>query len=381
MWQPAGLALRRYTPAAVPLQAARRSGVPAAAVRRGPRGGGGGAGGGSSVSDGLISVLRDELKVEKERYRTPEEVLAGPPNGFELDDAPHSNSITLSRSFGGEARRRRRRHLYAVAVCCLLLRRRRGAGCEGGSVLHGSRRRAPRGRACSMHTTQQRNHAIHTQSNPIRSNHMHPINQSTPTQGEDVYVEVDLDEQQAAEDDWVRRLLRIWGCRERWSMYGEGGGRGRRGMAAARGPGGGERGASSNRPPPASPPCPVPLTPSRTCLARETATTKPCNKQDEDEDDDEDDAFAPPPVVFTVTVSKGDAMIGFKCLGGGDALRITHVELDDSPQGEGEEEQYTPYTGPVFDELDDTLQQAFVDYLDERGAQKGACRVVFCCSA
>jgi len=62
------------------------------AARRGSQG---------SVSDGLINVLRDELKVEKERYRTPEEVMAGPPNGFELEDTPNSNSITLTRSFNG----------------------------------------------------------------------------------------------------------------------------------------------------------------------------------------------------------------------------------------------------------------------------------------
>lgn len=64
-----------------------------------------------SVADGLISVLKDELKVEKERYRTPEEVMAGPPNGFELEDTPHSNNITLARSFnGGRAGGRGRAH-------------------------------------------------------------------------------------------------------------------------------------------------------------------------------------------------------------------------------------------------------------------------------
>ena len=56
-------------------------------------------------------------------------------------------------------------------------------------------------------------------------------------------------------------------------------------------------------------------------------------------------------------------MMGFKCVGGGDYVRITHVELDDA----GGDEQFTPYTGPVFDELDETLQQAFMDYLDVRG--------------
>ena len=88
--------------------------------------------------------------------------------------------------------------------------------------------------------------------------------------------------------------------------------------------------------------------------------------QDEDEDDDED-GYASTPVVFAVTVSKGDTSLGFKCVAGDDVVRVTHVELDDS----GEGDQFVPYTGPVFDELDETLQQAFVDYLDERGAPGG----------
>lgn len=83
----------------------------------------------------------------------------------------------------------------------------------------------------------------------------------------------------------------------------------------------------------------------------------------EEEDEEEEEGYTPTPVVFTVTVSKGDAMMGFKCVGGGDYVRITHVELDDT----GDADQFLPYTGPVFDELDETLQQAFVDYLDERG--------------
>lgn len=56
-------------------------------------------------------------------------------------------------------------------------------------------------------------------------------------------------------------------------------------------------------------------------------------------------------------------MMGFKCVSGGDYVRITHVEIDDT----GSNDHFAPYTGPVFDELDETLQQAFTDYLDERG--------------
>lgn len=56
----------------------------------------------SPVSEGLSTVLKDELKVEKERYRTPDAVLDGPPSAYELEDRPNSNVLLLSRSFGGE---------------------------------------------------------------------------------------------------------------------------------------------------------------------------------------------------------------------------------------------------------------------------------------
>lgn len=56
----------------------------------------------SPVSQGLITVLKDELKVEKERYRTPEAVMDGPPSGFELQDRPNSTVLLLARSFGEE---------------------------------------------------------------------------------------------------------------------------------------------------------------------------------------------------------------------------------------------------------------------------------------
>jgi hypothetical protein len=110
--------------------------------------------------------------------------------------------------------------------------------------------------------------------------------------------------------------------------------------------------------------------------AHQRALTPPLHIQypqtpKEEYEEDEDEGFAPTPVVFSVTVSKGDALMGFKCVGGGDYVRVTHVELDDA----GEAANYTPYSGPVFDELDETLQQAFVDYLDERGGRLLAGRV------
>lgn len=54
------------------------------------------------MAQGLITVLKDELKVEKERYRTPEAVMDGPPSGFELQDRPNCTVLLLARSFGDE---------------------------------------------------------------------------------------------------------------------------------------------------------------------------------------------------------------------------------------------------------------------------------------
>lgn len=56
----------------------------------------------SPVSEGLSTVLKDELKIEKERYRTPDAVLEGPPSGYELEDRPNSNVLLLTRTFGAE---------------------------------------------------------------------------------------------------------------------------------------------------------------------------------------------------------------------------------------------------------------------------------------
>jgi hypothetical protein len=164
----------------------------------------------------VLQVLKDELKIEKERYRTPDAVLEGPPGGFELEDRPHSNVLLLSRSHGSE----------------------------------------------------------------------------------EIYVEIDLDAQQdEAEDDDAAALL--------------------------------------------------------------------------DEDGEEAGTRSLPPVAFSVNVVKGRAALGFSCQTDGEAVMISHVSLNDSaadsPDDEDEEDDLMPYTGPLFTELDDTLQQAFSDFLEERG--------------
>jgi hypothetical protein len=158
------------------------------------------------VMEGLCTVLKDELKVEKERYRTPDAVLEGPPTGYELEDRPQSNVLLLTRAYGDE----------------------------------------------------------------------------------EIYVEVDLDHQKQDDEDEE-------------GMY----------------------------------------------------------------EDEEDELNELPPVTFLVNVVKGDRVLGFSCETQGENIVITHVSLNDS--GADDEEEFMPYTGPVFTELDDTLQQAFTDYLEERG--------------
>eukprot|EP00878_Enallax_costatus_P002422 GHUV01002599.1.p1 GENE.GHUV01002599.1~~GHUV01002599.1.p1 ORF type:complete len:236 (+),score=57.93 GHUV01002599.1:175-882(+) len=164
----------------------------------------------SPVLEGLSTVLKDELKIEKERYRTPDALLEGPPSGYELDDKPNSNMLLLSRSFGGE----------------------------------------------------------------------------------EIYVEVEL-ESQADSDEY----------------------------------------------------------------------------SDVADDEEEDEESYLPPVRFIVNVVKGDKGLAFTCETNGREITITQVSLNDTADEEAEDDDsnFVPYTGPMFDELDDTLQQAFIDYLEERG--------------
>ncbi|KAF8059682.1 ATG11 [Scenedesmus sp. PABB004] len=68
-------------------------------------------------------------------------------------------------------------------------------------------------------------------------------------------------------------------------------------------------------------------------------------------------------VAFNVTVTRGDAALVFECISDGTYVDIRHVSLE--PAGGLESE--TAFTGPVFGELDDELQAAFRQYLQERG--------------
>lgn len=129
----------------------------------------------------------------------------------------------------------------------------------------------------------------------------------------------------------------------------------------------------------------------------------------EGEDDDEEEGTLQDTnaIHFTVTVLKPEQglQLVFDCESNGEYMSIIHLAFEDvietaaaeaaaaavasGPQqrsvrsmlfsmgddGDREEEEMMDledkkdprYTGPVFDELDDTLQQAFIDYLEERG--------------
>lgn len=88
-----------------------------------------------------------------------------------------------------------------------------------------------------------------------------------------------------------------------------------------------------------------------------------------DEDDDGDDDEQSSPVRFTVTVSKAGKTITFACyseygLAKVDGVSTTHL----SPQSVHETMGTLPkveYQGPVYTELSEDLQEAFVTYLQE----------------
>lgn len=94
---------------------------------------------------------------------------------------------------------------------------------------------------------------------------------------------------------------------------------------------------------------------------------------DLEEDEEEDEGSALPPVQFIVNVTKGDKGLAFNCQTSGREVTITQVSLNDiaAAEADGDDESsFVPYTGPMFEELDDTLQQAFIDYLEERGVNR-----------
>lgn len=68
-------------------------------------------------------------------------------------------------------------------------------------------------------------------------------------------------------------------------------------------------------------------------------------------------------VFFNVSVVKGDNALVFECESDGEFVEIRHVSYEPKDGVESE----AAYTGPVFEELDDSLQDEFLAYLSDRG--------------
>ncbi|GLI63410.1 hypothetical protein VaNZ11_006376 [Volvox africanus] len=68
-------------------------------------------------------------------------------------------------------------------------------------------------------------------------------------------------------------------------------------------------------------------------------------------------------VAFNVSVLKDGKMLVFECESDGSSVNINHVSLEPKEGLTSE----SMYSGPVFDELDDSLQRNFSTFLEERG--------------
>jgi len=108
--------------------------------------------------------------------------------------------------------------------------------------------------------------------------------------------------------------------------------------------------------------------------------------EDEDEDDEDED---PGDVAFNVTVSKGGGAgpsLVFECVSDGTYVDVRHVALEGAgkagkvgaaagaaagaPSSSSNADEDALYSGPVFDELDEELQDAFRAYLEARGVDE-----------
>lgn len=70
--------------------------------------------------------------------------------------------------------------------------------------------------------------------------------------------------------------------------------------------------------------------------------------------------------AFTASVTRGDQALVFECKSDGTYLQVLHVSLEPA-SGEIDD---SAYTGPVYEELDEELQQRLVEYLAERGVNE-----------
>ncbi|EFJ41865.1 hypothetical protein VOLCADRAFT_83936 [Volvox carteri f. nagariensis] len=106
------------------------------------------------------------------------------------------------------------------------------------------------------------------------------------------------------------------------------------------------------------------LTLSRTYKNEEISIDLHVNNQPsppyEDEEADEEGITM---VAFNVSVLKEGKVLLFECESDGSSVNINHVSLEPK-EGLASESMYS---GPVFEELDDSLQRNFFSFLEERG--------------
>ncbi|GIL65794.1 hypothetical protein Vafri_19418 [Volvox africanus] len=100
-------------------------------------------------------------------------------------------------------------------------------------------------------------------------------------------------------------------------------------------------------------------------IVRVDLDAQPALEEDEEGEEYEDEDEEGLPVEFQVTIAKeGDDTLVFDCESDGEYLTVNRVSLESIYE---DNDGPPSYRGPVFQDLDDTLQQAFVDFLEERG--------------
>ena len=86
----------------------------------------------------------------------------------------------------------------------------------------------------------------------------------------------------------------------------------------------------------------------------------PGEEQDEDQEEDEDDDMTYG-INFTVSIKKAGKEMVFDC-SAGDTISIQNIKISSESNNSTE----ATYDGPPFENLSDSLQEAFVQYLEER---------------
>lgn len=84
----------------------------------------------------------------------------------------------------------------------------------------------------------------------------------------------------------------------------------------------------------------------------------------EGEEGAEEEEEEPPSFFFEVRVAKADRVLAFECVTDGVEVDILRVDLKRKGAAADDDDAYT---GPEYSTLDETLQDAFADYLRERG--------------